>query len=157
MTLVGPWLSTTSTKKRKEKITKAKQEELDRGWRERNIRLRDMGLPKETYEQYLDWVYGRGQSKKKTERAGVECKMLQHKKVNTPVTAMETAGQATGSPEVESSSPKSLGLWVTGAVTTKQSPVYTGTKIIGIGTMHKSNAVPIFSDNEAKEISSMRR
>jgi hypothetical protein len=35
--------------------------------------------------------------------------------------------------------------------------VYTGTKIIGIGTMHKSNAVPIFTDDEAKEISSMRR
>lgn len=35
--------------------------------------------------------------------------------------------------------------------------VYTGTKIIGIGTMHKSNAVPVFSDDEAKEISSMRR
>jgi hypothetical protein len=35
--------------------------------------------------------------------------------------------------------------------------VYTGNKIIGIGTMHKSNAVPIFSDDEAKEISSMRR
>lgn len=35
--------------------------------------------------------------------------------------------------------------------------VYTGTKIIGIGTMHKSNAVPIFSNDEAKEISKMRR
>lgn len=35
--------------------------------------------------------------------------------------------------------------------------VYTGTKIIGIGTMHKSNAVPIFSDEEAVAISSMRR
>lgn len=35
--------------------------------------------------------------------------------------------------------------------------VYTGTKIIGIGTMHKSNAVPIFSDEQAKDISSMRR
>ena len=34
---------------------------------------------------------------------------------------------------------------------------YTGTKIKGIGTMHKSNAVPIFTDNEAKEIASMRR
>jgi hypothetical protein len=37
------------------------------------------------------------------------------------------------------------------------NPVYTGTKVRGIGTMHKSNAVPIFSDEEAKEISSMRR
>lgn len=39
----------------------------------------------------------------------------------------------------------------------RENKVYTGTKIIGIGTMHKSNAVPIFSDSEAKEISSMRR
>jgi hypothetical protein len=35
--------------------------------------------------------------------------------------------------------------------------VYTGTKVKGIGTMHKSNAVPIFSDEEAKDISKMRR
>jgi len=35
--------------------------------------------------------------------------------------------------------------------------VYTGTKIKGIGTMHKSNAVPIFSDQEAQDISKMRR
>lgn len=35
--------------------------------------------------------------------------------------------------------------------------VYTGTKVKGIGTMHKSNAVPIFSDEEAVEISRMRR
>jgi len=34
---------------------------------------------------------------------------------------------------------------------------YTGDKIKGIGTMHKSNAVPVFSENEAKEIASMRR
>jgi hypothetical protein len=37
------------------------------------------------------------------------------------------------------------------------NPVYTGEKIIGIGQLHKSNAVPVFSDKEAKEISSMRR
>lgn len=35
--------------------------------------------------------------------------------------------------------------------------VYTGTKIKGIGTMHKSNAVPIFSDDEARDIATMRR
>lgn len=34
---------------------------------------------------------------------------------------------------------------------------YTGSKVKGIGTMHKSNGVPIFSDDEAKDISSMRR
>lgn len=44
-----------------------------------------------------------------------------------------------------------------GAINSKQIPQYTGTKIIGIGTMHKSNAVPIFSDEEAQDISKMRR
>ena len=44
-----------------------------------------------------------------------------------------------------------------GAVRTKDIPKYTGTKILGIGTMHKSNAVPVFSDEEAKAISTMRR
>jgi hypothetical protein len=44
-----------------------------------------------------------------------------------------------------------------GVASTKQIPQYTGTKIIGIGTMHKSNAVPIFSDEEAQDISKMRR
>ena len=34
---------------------------------------------------------------------------------------------------------------------------YTGTKIKGIGTMHKSNAVPVFSDEEATDIARMRR
>ncbi len=37
------------------------------------------------------------------------------------------------------------------------SKVYTGTKVKGIATMHKSNAVPVFSDEEAVEISRMRR
>ena len=39
----------------------------------------------------------------------------------------------------------------------KTIPRYTGTKMIGVGTMHKSNAVPIFSDEEAHDIATMRR
>lgn len=46
---------------------------------------------------------------------------------------------------------------VLGAVASKVIPRYTGTKIIGIGTMHKSNAVPVFSDQEAHDIATMRR
>ena len=41
--------------------------------------------------------------------------------------------------------------------TKKETPKYTGTAIKGIGTMHKSNAVPIFSDEQAVEIATMRR
>jgi hypothetical protein len=39
----------------------------------------------------------------------------------------------------------------------KPAKVYTGTKVKGIATMHKSNAVPVFSDEEAIDISKMRR
>lgn len=34
---------------------------------------------------------------------------------------------------------------------------YTGTNMLGIATMHKSNAVPVFSNESAKDISKMRR
>ena len=46
---------------------------------------------------------------------------------------------------------------VAGNGTKKDANVYTGDYIIGIATMHKSNAVPVFSDEEAKAISTMRR
>lgn len=39
----------------------------------------------------------------------------------------------------------------------KEQQRYTGTAIKGIGTMHKSNAVPIFTDEQAVEIATMRR
>jgi hypothetical protein len=54
--------------------------------------------------------------------------------------------------------PKIPSLPFTGAPCTKKAnPVYTGDKIKGIGTMHKSNAVPIFTDEQAVEIATMRR
>jgi hypothetical protein len=39
----------------------------------------------------------------------------------------------------------------------KPAKQYTGTKVKGIATMHKSNAVPVFSDEEAVDIAKMRR
>ena len=44
-----------------------------------------------------------------------------------------------------------------GAVSSRPVQMYTGDKIIGIGTLHKSNAVPVFSDTEAKDLATMRR
>jgi hypothetical protein len=44
-----------------------------------------------------------------------------------------------------------------GIAHSKPTPQYTGTKMLGIGVMHKSNSVPIFSDEEAVDISKMRR
>lgn len=45
-----------------------------------------------------------------------------------------------------------------GGVATKATPkVYTGDKMLGIATLHKSNAVPVFQAEDAVEISKMRR
>jgi len=44
-----------------------------------------------------------------------------------------------------------------GSTAPQPAKVYTGDKMIGIGTMHKSNMVPIFNDQAAKDISTMRR
>lgn len=45
-----------------------------------------------------------------------------------------------------------------GAVTTGvKKNTYTGDKMLGVATMHKSNLVPVFSDDSAVEISQMRR
>jgi hypothetical protein len=41
---------------------------------------------------------------------------------------------------------------------TKSEPkVYTGTSMLGIGTLHKSNAIPVFSTEEAHDMAKMRR
>jgi len=45
----------------------------------------------------------------------------------------------------------------TGATSSKPTQQYTGTKMLGIGVLHKSNSVPIFSDEEAIDIAKMRR
>jgi hypothetical protein len=51
------------------------------------------------------------------------------------------------------SSPSSF----SGSTGKKESPLYTGSAMKGIGTMHKSNSVPVFSSEEAIEIATMRR
>ena len=44
-----------------------------------------------------------------------------------------------------------------GVAARRDAPVYTGNKIKGIGTLHKSNAVPVFTDEEAVDLAHMRR
>jgi len=39
----------------------------------------------------------------------------------------------------------------------RETTKYTGTLVKGIGTMHKSNAVPVISEQEAIDIATMRR
>jgi hypothetical protein len=44
-----------------------------------------------------------------------------------------------------------------GAAIKKESPVYTGDAMIGIGQLHKSNAIPVFKTEDAIDIAKMRR
>jgi len=44
-----------------------------------------------------------------------------------------------------------------GDTSRKQTPVYTGDKMLGLGQMHKSNMVPIFRTEDAVAIATMRR
>ena len=44
-----------------------------------------------------------------------------------------------------------------GETTKKESKQYTGTKMLGVGQMSKSNAVPVFSEESIIDIARMRR
>ena len=45
--------------------------------------------------------------------------------------------------------------WV--ACTKKSDTTYTGEKVLGISVLHKSNGIPVFSQEEVIDISKMRR
>jgi hypothetical protein len=46
---------------------------------------------------------------------------------------------------------------VPGVCAKPEPKVYTGDRLIGIAVMHKSNLVPVFRSEDAKEIANMRR
>lgn len=61
-------------------------------------------------------------------------------------------------PDYQSSKPAvALSNKVAGHGPARQEQKYTGTLIKGVATMHKSNAVPISSREQAIEVSTMRR
>ena len=97
-------------------------------------------VPKAQQAQYDEWLKSIEAMKPKTLRPMVV--------VKSPV--------VTGVLVRETQKIKSLDTGLLAA--TKPAPkVYTGSAMKGIATMHKSNAVPVFTDEQAKEISSMRR
>lgn len=129
MHLEGPWLSTTGKKKGKQKFASAEHK-------------------RKAEQADADW-------KELQKRWGVEA---DEKKRNRALTAPSLSGHYSLSiPEGRSTAHiKSLGQ-DSGVATLAPAKVYTGTKVKGIATMHKSNAVPVFSDEQAVDISKMRR
>ena len=162
MHLAGPGLTTTSYKKRKVKITKAMQEELERGWRARNVRLKEMGLPKETLEQYTDWVHGRVKKEKKKTVSNTENKTTFSSKNQGQDVHVHQSSEIVQSSSPDDSKNKLVTTvrikpWITGPVSSKPAPTYTGTEMIGITVLHKSCLQPVFSKESAEDAAKMRR
>jgi hypothetical protein len=128
MHLEGPWLSTTGKRKGKKKFASA----------EHARRARELD---ESWKE-LQKKWANELDDKRRARA----------------MAAPTLNPVVNKPYIRDTGPKIQSLPFTGGPCTKApEKVYTGTKVKGIGTMHKSNAVPIFSDEEAVDISKMRR
>lgn len=96
--------------------------------------------PKKEREEYAAWLA----------KHNVQSKTRSRTNENLEYTLSVPAGRTT-SKHIPS---LNTGLAVASAPERK---VYTGDKMLGIGTLHKSNAVPIFNSEEAVEISKMRR
>jgi len=143
-------LTTTNTKKRKRKITKAKMDKWTEELRLHNKQMKRLGMHDHmmNIDEYIDYIHGVYKPKKKTE------------------TVMNTPWHYSGPYVRETPHIPSLTTEKSFQPATKKEPLqYTGErKLVGIATLHKSNMVPVFADDEDKtgskqatEIAQMRR
>lgn len=130
MHLEGPWLSTTGKYKGKKKFRNAEEAR----------KAREL----ENDWKSLQKKWGVEQEEKKRKRA-----------LTAPVMLPTQAGSS-----IRNTGPRipslNNGRDMTPAVKAPDK-VYTGTEMLGIGQMHKSNAVPIFRQQDAKDLANMRR
>lgn len=142
-------LSTISTKKRKKKALT--QKDIDRytiEWRKHNKSMRranNHSLQYDTVDDYISYV--RGEYKAPVKSRGTYTPDSSWRRDETKIpSAMEEAIKN--------------GTFNRGCSggTKKETPKYTGDLIVGIATMHKSNAVPVMrGTKQAEEIAKMRR
>ena len=128
MHLEGPWLSTTGKKKGKQKFASAEAK-------------------RQSEQLDRDW-------KDIQKRWGIEA---EDKKRRRALAAEPLAGNYSLAVPAGRSTSHIPSRDTGGNATLAPAKIYTGTKVKGIATMHKSNAVPVFSDEEAIDISKMRR
>jgi hypothetical protein len=140
MHLVGPYLTTTNYKKRQAKMTKAKAAELEQRWRDYNKWAKRNSLPTMALDEYINYTRGKAVVTKKTVPIPKEAPDLTYRGMD----------HRERYPSLNSKD-------VCGIAAKRESPVYTGTLIKGIATMHKSNAVPVFNSEQAQDIAKMRR
>jgi hypothetical protein len=144
-------LSMINNKKRKTKMTKARHNELVEQFKAHNKRCKQTNQRSNMYasiEDYIDYCYGRIKIDTSNSRESL-------------VFPKDTHRQTPNYPSMMEESIKNGTFHKIGAGGTKKEPLrYTGErKLLGIATMHKSNAVPIFADDKqhAIDIARMRR
>lgn len=141
MHLVGPYMTTTNYKKTKQKkLTQKQFAQLEQGWKQHNkdMRRRHMhSLQFDKFEDYVAYTQGRYRPKETKKEPFKPLQVQEGYRRETP--KIPSLGQGVGN-----------GLM-------KERQVYTGTLIKGIATMHKSNAVPVIDEQQAKDIAQMRR
>ena len=142
-------LSTISTKKRKKKaLTQKDIERYTIEWRKHNKAMRranNHSLQYNTVEDYISYV--RGEYKAPVKSRGTY----------TPDTSWRRNDPKIPSAMEEAIKAGTFNRGCSGG-TKKESPKYTGDLIVGIATMHKSNAVPVMrGTKQAEEIAKMRR
>ena len=142
MHMEGPALTTTRTKKYKLKLTKQKRAQLEEDMFHYNKKRKRNGEVKVTFDEYLDIRCGRVVKKKKLHPS--EQGTLDPNYLSLPPHRQNAVKYPS----------KPMG---DGVATKKEAPKYTGTLIKGIATMHKSNAIPILDEKQAREVSRMRR
>ena len=129
MHLEGPWLSTTGKRKGKKKFASAEHARKAR----------------ELDESWKELLIRQGVEQEERKRSrGLSAPSL-------------SSSYSLTIPEGRNTTAHIKSVDTGGNATLKPAKVYTGTKVKGIATMHKSNAVPVFSDEEAVDIARMRR
>ena len=129
MHLEGPWLSTTGKRKGKKKFASAEHK-------------------RKAEQADADW-------KELQKRWGVEAEEKKRTRAMSAPSLSSTYSLKI--PEGRNTTAHIKSVDTGGKAVLKPSKVYTGTMVKGIATMHKSNAVPVFSDEQAVDISRMRR
>lgn len=108
----------------------------EKDFAEYNALMKRLGSKPKTMNEYIKYREG----KTRPNRRG--------KTVKSP---LQVQTYKRPSPEV----PSGDGIGVN--IPKKQEMQYTGDKLVGIGTMHKSNMIPIFKGEDAEDLARMRR
>jgi len=131
MHLMGPAFTTTNTRKRKDKLSNSQYHKYAMDWLDHKRQCKKHGIKAKTMDEYI--LYRQGKYKPK----------LRGTKMPEPYVSNHRELY-----------PSQAGIGVEFA---RKENTYTGEKLLGIATMHKSNMVPVFSQSDAEEISRMRR